>query len=712
MTDSTVPQSTVPESTIQVDPITQEVITEGLVAIMAEMRANVMRAAYSTLIALLNDFSCGLFDPSGQLIAQGPDHPGHIVPLPWGVRSCMEDLGDSLEPGDVVLLNDPYRGGTHLNDVTVLYPVFAGGRLFCFPAVRAHWGDVGGISPGSYSGEATNIFYEGIRIPPIKIVQNGSLNRSALDLIMANVRLPRDREGDLLACIGACRTGERRIGELRDKYGEDVFLAAVANNLVRSERRMRGRIAELPDGSYYAEDYLEFFTGGRLDPGRIALRLDIAGDEITADFTESSDQLPGVVNSTAAVTLAGVVIAVKSALDPGGAINAGSMRPVNVLTRPGTLVDVVFDAPANAHGEVRKRVVGVTLAALAQVAPERVSADLCGTSYANSIGGWDALRQSAFVYTASPAGGNGATRDTDGASALGNVDMGSLPLNFPAEEQESVFPVLIEEIAIRPDSEGAGRQRGGLGAIMRITMRAAASRVEYSLTCDRAVIPPWGIVGGEAAAPVLNLLEHAGAATEAFHLGKVSSYPLSAEDSLVLHAAGGGGYGDPLDRDPNAVAADVVNGYVSRARAADVYGVVLADDGEPSLEDTVSRRAGLRAKRVVVALREGEFPAYEGTRGSHRVQSLSPAIAEMLHAAHGDLIEMAPAAGAPLRAWVRIAPDAPDDCVVIDARGLLLLKSAAGEPVELRVPRTLNSANDQLVRTGRVRPAGRPASPA
>ena len=438
----------------QVDPITQEVITEGLVATMAEMRANVMRAAYSTLIALLNDFSCGLFDPAGQLIAQGPDHPGHIVPLPWGVRSCMEDLGDSLEPGDVILLNDPYRGGTHLNDVTVLYPVFTDGRLFCFPAVRAHWGDVGGISPGSYSGEATNIFYEGIRIPPLKILQRGEINKSAMDLIMSNVRLPGDREGDLLACIGACRTGERRVLELREKYGEEIFLAAIANNLARSERRTRTRIAELPDGSYFAEDYLEFFTEGRLDPGRVALRLEITGDEIVADFRESSAQLPGVVNSTAAVTLAGVVIAVKSALDPGGAINAGSMRPIQVLTTPGTLVDVAFDAPANAHGEVRKRVVGLTLAALSQVAPELVSADLCGTSYPNAVGGWDIRRESPFVYMASPAGGNGATVSDDGASALGNVDMGSLPLNFPAEEQESVFPIVIEEISLRQDSEG------------------------------------------------------------------------------------------------------------------------------------------------------------------------------------------------------------------------------------------------------------------
>ena len=698
----------------QVDPITQEVITEGLVATMAEMRANVMRAAYSTLIALLNDFSCGLFDPAGQLIAQGPDHPGHIVPLPWGVRSCMEDLGDSLEPGDVILLNDPYRGGTHLNDVTVLYPVFADGRLFCFPAVRAHWGDVGGISPGSYSGEATNIFYEGIRIPPLKILQRGEINKSAMDLIMSNVRLPGDREGDLLACIGACRTGERRVLELREKYGEEIFLAAIANNLARSERRTRTRIAELPDGSYFAEDYLEFFTEGRLDPGRVALRLEITGDEIVADFRESSAQLPGVVNSTAAVTLAGVVIAVKSALDPGGAINAGSMRPIQVLTTPGTLVDVAFDAPANAHGEVRKRVVGLTLAALSQVAPELVSADLCGTSYPNAVGGWDIRRESPFVYMASPAGGNGATVSDDGASALGNVDMGSLPLNFPAEEQESVFPIVIEEISLRQDSEGAGRQRGGLGAIMRIKVRDDARRVEYSLTCDRAVIPPWGIVGGMSARPVLNLVEHENAGTEAFHFGKVSSFPLTSGDVLVLHAAGGGGYGDPLERSPAAVTADIANGYVSAERAVDVYGVVVGPDGEADAGQTAARRADLRARRLIVTLDKSDFEPYAGIRGSHRIQPVSQNLAARLGVSEGDLVEIVPSTGAPLRAWIRIAPDLPDDVIGMDERGLQLMNSRAGAAVELRIPHTINSANDQIIRSARVRPASvspTPSSP-
>lgn len=686
----------------ELDPITQEVITEGLAATMAEMRSNVMRAAYSAVIALVQDFSCGLFNPAGDMIAQGPDHPGHIVPLPWGVRACMEDLGDDLRPGDVVMLNDPYRGGTHLNDVTVLWPVFLDGELFCFPAVRAHWADVGGISPGSYSGEATNIFYEGVRIPPIKIYSEGELNESAFRLLMTNVRVAEEREGDFLACVGACRTGEQRILEMAERYGRSLLLDVVNANLDRAERRIRKQIAELPDGEYYAEDYMEFFTEGAFDPGRVALRLVVDGDEIEADFRESSQQLPGVVNSTAAVTLAGVVIALKSALDPGGAINAGTFRPIKCLTTPGTIVDVAYDAPANAHGEIRKRVVGTTLAALAQVAPDRVSGDLCGTSYPNVIGGWDPLRNRRFVYLAAPSGGNGALQGSDGPNALGNVDMGDLPLSYPAEEQESIFPVVVEQVAVRPDSEGPGEFRGGAGVSMRV--RLLADRAEYSLTCDRALIPPWGTLGGGAAAPLFNAYQAAGDGKErlAFHLGKVSSFPLSKGDLVFLNAAGGGGYGDPLDREPDRVAEDVLDGYVTVERARDVYGVVVGVDGAVDATASADLRAQLRAQRVSCTVVESDGPAYGGIQGTHRVQRIAPATAGRLGVDEGALIELVSTRTAALRAWARLDADVAEGELPLDGAGRRMLRVSVGQQIHVRVPTTLNDANDQSVRTGRT----------
>jgi N-methylhydantoinase B len=682
------------------DPITQEVITEGLMATMAEMRANIMKAAYSAVVALVQDFSCGLFSPDGEMLSQGPDHPGHIVPLPWGVRSSMDDLGRDLHPGDVILLNDPYRGGTHLNDVTVLWPVFLEGSLFCFPAVRAHWADIGGISPGSYSGEATNIFYEGIRIPPIKIYDQGRLNESVKNLIMANVRLPEERWGDFLACIGACRTGERRILEMVERYGKDQFLSAVRANLDRAERRMRLRISELPDGMYRAEDYVEFFTNGRLDPGLVALELEIAKDEITADFRRSSRQLPGVVNSTAAVTMAGVLITLKSALDPAGRINAGVFRPIHCLTTPGTVVDVTFDAPANAHGEIRKRVVSVMLAALAQAAPELVTGDLCGSSFPNVIGGWDDIRNKRFVFLSGPSGGNGGFAEGDGPDALTNVDMGNLFLNHPSEEHESIFPVVVEEIAIRPDSGGPGKHRGGAGVTMRV--RLLAKTAEYSVTCDRAIIPPWGTLGGASAAPICNTAESPGSPTIAFQLGKVSSYPMVKGDQITLRAAGGGGYGDPLDREPTDVADDITDGYVSTTQAAEQYGVVMVD-GVPDEPATLQRRAALRAHRIHGIVSPSDTLAYTGIQASHRIQRLAPSMFERLGLVEGDLIELVSPAGSPVRAWVRLDANLKDDELPLDELGRTLLQAAVGTPIQIRVPVTFNSANDVLVREGRTR---------
>ena len=286
-----------------IDPITLEVVCEGLIAVVKEMRQTIIRASYSSVIYEFDDFSCAVFDPDGQMVAQSWDHPGHVLPLPWGVRCSLDDFAGDLHPGDVVLLNDPYRGGTHLNDVTMLYPVFApGGERIIFPAVRAHWVDVGGMVPGSYSGMSQNIYQEGVRIPPIKIVERGEVNKAAMALLMANMRVPEEREGDFHASLGTCRVAESRILKLYEKYGGDVVRGAVALNLDRTERRLREQIAKLPDGAYCYEDYLEYYDQGALDPVLMRLKLTVAGDRIIADFAGSNPQVPGVVNSSLAVT--------------------------------------------------------------------------------------------------------------------------------------------------------------------------------------------------------------------------------------------------------------------------------------------------------------------------------------------------------------------------------------------------------------------------
>jgi N-methylhydantoinase B len=665
-----------------VDPITLEVVCEGLIGIVREMRATVIRASYSPVIWDMDDFSCALFDGQGQMVAQSEDHPGHVLPMPWSVRCALEDFEGDLRPGDVVLLNDAYRGGTHLNDVTLLYPLFDGGELIIFPAVRAHWADVGGGAPGSYSGLNTNIYQEGVRIPPIKIVEEGRLNRAAMTLLLSNMRLPDDRRGDFDAALGACRIAEDRIRRLLGKYGRKTVLDCIALNLDRSERRLRDRIAALPDGEYVYEDYLEYYQEGRFDPVLMRLSLTVRGDEIVADFAGSSPQVPGVVNSTLATTGAGVLVAVKAALDPGGAINHGTFRPIRLLAPEASIVDVRLDAPAGAHGEVRKRAVSVMLGALAQVIPDLVSGDLCGTSFPNALGGHDARRRRDYVYYEAPTGGHGADGEDDGASAWGNIDFGNVRTIQSAETLEAGMPLRVERSELRRDSGGEGTSRGGLG--LRRELRLLDGEARYSVLSDRAVVPPFGVGGAGSAAPVKVSVRRGGETVELPMPGKVTGHPIRADDVVVMESAGGGGFGDPLRRDPERVRRDVLGGYVSLARAREGYGVVLTPAGAVDAAATTAERARLAAARRRLPAAADERDPYEGGRGRHRVLRLAPALGRTLGLATGDLVELLGRHPAPLRAWVRLDEIAPADRVALDALGRRILGVGVGDTVQVR----------------------------
>ncbi len=671
-----------------VDPITLEVICEGLIAIVREMRATVIRASYSPVIWDMDDFSCALFDPQGQMVAQSEDHPGHVLPMPWSVRCAMEDFAGDLRPGDVILLNDAYRGGTHLNDVTMLYPLFEGGELLIFPAVRAHWADVGGSAPGSYSGLNTNVYQEGVRIPPIKILEEGRINRAAMALLLNNMRLPEDRQGDFNASLGACRVAETRIRKLLARYGKKTVLDCIALNLDRSERRLRGRIATLPDGEYVYEDYLEFYENGGLDPVLMRLTLTKRGDEIVADFAGSSPQVPGVVNSTLATTGAGVLVAVKAVLDPDGPINHGTFRPIRLLAPPASIVDVKLDAPAGAHGEVRKRAVSVMLGALAQIVPDLVCGDLCGTSFPNAIGGRDRGRQRDFVYYEAPAGGNGAHGAGDGPSAWGNIDFGNVRTIQSAEALESGTPLLVERSELRIDSGGEGATRGGLG--LRRDLRLLSGEARYSVLSDRAVVPPFGVRGAGPAAPVMVSVLRSGDEVELPTPGKATAHPIDAGDIVSMRSAGGGGFGDPLKRDPEHVLADVAAGYVSPARARDGYGVVLTDAGEVDGDGTREQRAAIATRRRRILVDADERDAYEGKRGKHRVLRVSPGLARSLELKPGDLVELRGRHPAPLRAWITLDLTATDrETIPLDALGRRILGVQPGDTVEihpLRMP--------------------------
>ena len=665
------------------DPITLEILTEVLISIVREMRATVFRTARSVAIYEAKDFSCGLFDHTSEVVAQSEDIGAHVVPLPWSVRSAMAEFGSDLAPGDVILLNDPYRGGTHLNDVTLIYPVFEDGRLILFPAVREHWADVGGMVPGSLSGEATEIYQEGMRIPPIKIVERGTLNRAAMALILSNMRVPDEREGDFHAGLAACKTAERRIRESVARYGLPTLLAAIRQNLDRSEARMRAQIAALPDGEYYYEDYLETFPAGRLEPLLLPLRLTIRGADLVADFTGASPQVPVPVNSTLAVSAASVFIALKSILDPAAPLNQGSFRPISVIAPEGTIVNVTAPAPAGSHGEIRKRVIAVTVGALAQIVPGLVAGDLFRTSFHNLVGGVHPRTGKQFVHYEWASGGNGAFAEDDGPSAMASIDWGDLNTVQPTEVLETRFPLRVEWSALAPDSGGVGRQRGGLS--MQRGLRLVGPEATYSVLADGAVLPAFGILGGGSGIPVGSHVIRDGGDLRFPTPGKVGGFRLVKDDVLVLQSAGGGGYGDPLERPVERVVGDLRDGYISPAACRERYGVVVRDGLEVDAAATASLRRELAARRRWLTVTATDDTLYlRGAVSRRRICRLHPADAQHAGLADGAIVELVAARAAPLRAWLVADADVAPGRVPLDPLGRRVLGVAAGEPLHVR----------------------------
>jgi N-methylhydantoinase B len=678
---------------VVIDPITLEVLSQALISTVREMRATVCRTASSVAIYDAKDFSCGLFAPDSQVVAQSEDIGSHVVPLPWSVRSAMEKLGPGLAPGDVILVNDPYSGGTHLNDVTVIYPIFKDGRLIFFPAVRAHWADVGGMVPGSMSGKATDIYQEGIRIPPIKIIEGGKTNEAALELMMSNMRVPEERLGDLNASFASCRVAEKRILEICDRYGIDQLMEAVRLDMDRAEARMRASIDRLPNGTYYYEDYLETFMGGKFEPLLLPLALTIRDDRMIADFTGASTQVPFPVNSTAAVSAASVFIAVKSVFDPAAPLNQGSFRPIDVITPPGTIVNVQRPAPAGSHGEIRKRVIATMIGALSQVAPTQVAGDLCRTSFHNLLGGFDTRAKREWVHYEWSAGGNGAFAEDDGPSVMAPIDWGDLVTVQSTEVMELRMPLLVESSRLAIDSGGAGRTRGGLA--MQRGLRVLAPEARYSLLADGAVVPAFGVLGGMSGFPVGAWIDRDGEIEDFDSPGKISGHHVEERAMVMIRSAGGGGYGDPLERDPERVAVDVEEGYVSEQAARQLYGVVLRPDGSADAAASDRARQRLRGLRFHIATVAAVDSFEAGAVSRRRVIKLNPRDAAAIGVTEDELIEMDASVAASLRGWVRIDSNVPKGCLPIDERACAIMKIKVGDKVELR--RILSSVRPRVL---------------
>jgi N-methylhydantoinase B len=499
---------------ISIDPAELSIAAALFSSVAEEMGVTLGRTAHSPNIKERKDYSCAIFDPEGRLIAQAAHMPVHLGAMPTAVAATLPLA--PLAPGDVVILNDPYLGGTHLPDITMVSPVFlnsqpegqAPGTLVGFVASRAHQADVGGMSPGSMP-LAQELIQEGLIIPPIKLYDRGNLNEGVFNLLLRNMRAPDERRGDLDAQLAAQRTGEDRLRETISRYGEQQASTLVTALMDYAERMTRAAIASVPDGAYEFEDFLDD-DGITDEPVPIRVRVTIDGDSIHCDFTGSSPERPSSVNAVAAVTTSAVYYVVRCLLEtmPGGdtvPANDGCFRPVS-LTLPECSVVASCPPRAVAAGNVEtsQRITDVVLGALAKALPDVIPAASCGSMNNVAIGGWDTQRDRAFAYYETVGGGAGASPTHDGLDAV-HTHMTNT-MNTPAEALEMTYPFRLLEYSIRRGSGGKGHHPGGDGIVRTWQFLSPAS---VTLLTDRRSIPPWGLNGGNPGTPGRNLLHHA-----------------------------------------------------------------------------------------------------------------------------------------------------------------------------------------------------------
>ena len=555
----------------EIDPATFEVVKNALYCAAEEMKVVLAKTAYSPLLKVAGDYSCGLFDVQGEMVAQGPDLPIHLGSMPLAVKAVIQAFG-TFEPGDVFIHNDPYFGGSHLPDVNVVTPAFHEGTLLGFACVRAHWPDIGSATPGSY-GATTEIYGEGLRLPPVKLHAAGVPNRDVEAIIFTNVRTPDERRGDLRAQLAANHRGVTRLQELARKYGVPRLLAIMQEVMDYSERMMRALVAALPDGTASFEDFCDgdgvLENGDKEDrPFWIRLRVDKRGDRLTVDFAGTDLQVPGPMNAPLNVTASGIYCALKMIADPDDLVppNSGCWRPITLAAAPGTVVSAEAPAPVvYANHEISHRVCDMLFGAMAQLAPDRVMACSQGTSAILTLGGVDGRTGGRYVSYETIKGGFGARPSKDGitgiASGISNT------MNTPIEVLEMSFPVRVERYAIVPDTGGPGRFRGGCG-VERV-WRILGQPSHASVCLERTKSAPFGLAGGGPGAPGRIAVGSDGAERELVSKGAFTAAP-GAE--IRLRAPGAGGFGPAAARAPERLRDDVINGYVSPAAAATQYG--------------------------------------------------------------------------------------------------------------------------------------------
>jgi len=576
------------------DPITLSVIYNRLLTINQEMGITMINTSISPIFAEVHDFSCAICDWNNRIVAQIDGVPSHTASAMEAVKAVSREFGDDINPGDVFVLNDPYLGGTHLPDVTIMKPVFFDNQLQFIAINRAHHGDVGGMEAGSYCPDATELFHEGIRIPPVRIYKNDEPIMDVVNMIKINTRMPEDLWVDMKAQVASCRVAERRIIEMIEKYEVAKTRETIEDIHRYAEHRMRMEIAKLEDGTYMGESCLDS-DGFSDDPVKIRVSITIQGDTALVDFSGSSEQVTGFVNSPIANTATCVYVAfLTTVTTPDIPHNEGVYRPIQITAPEGSVVNPRFPAPvASCTLDTACAILEACWIALSRVLPDRVPA---GWNRWNgpTITGIDPRNNNFYVmFGFNGFGGAGGLPGMDGRHYIGDgIDLGGL-IAPNIETNEMDYPHITEFNEFTPDSCGAGKFRGGCGAKYRIRMHD--DKPGLVMFGDGKVFPPYGLYGGKPGSCNLAFINQG--TEEERELKAKESLQLKKNDVYTSYPSGGGGWGDPLERDPDMVRTDVKNGIVSLKSACENYGVVLEDpDYTINNEKTTSLREQKRSE--------------------------------------------------------------------------------------------------------------------
>jgi N-methylhydantoinase B len=563
------------------DPIAFELFKNAIFSIADEMALTVMRTTYSGVLKDNMDFSTALVDTDGKLVAQGLTLPGHLGSIPTAMESIMRQFGDNMGPGDIFIMNDPFDGGMHLPDIFVIKPIYVDGQRLAFAATVCHHTDVGGRVPGSNASDSTEVYAEGLRIAPMKMYEGGQRNDTLFTFIGKNVRVPVKVFGDLRAQLAACHIAERQFVELVTRHGADTVKLYMQEVIDYAERLTRAAIAQLPDGVYGFEDWIDDDGIDVGKPIRLFVTLTKQGDSLIADWTGSSPQVKGAINNTLSYTKAATYCAIRSVLPPGIPNNEGVFRAIEVIAPPGTIANVVLPGATAARGLTGFRMVDCCFGALAMMVPDKVFAASDGGNTGISIGGYDADRKP-FIYVDFTCGTWGGRPFADGLD--GNSNMFANMASTSVEITEAEHPIQILAYEFIADKAGAGKYRGGTP--YRRDYRFLEAEGILQVRSDRRTIRPYGLYGGYPGKPSWNYLNPD---RENQPLESKLTMTITRGDVFRHEVAGAGGWGDPLERDPTVVLKDVRNELLSLAMATREYGVVI-DTHNWKVDETATQR--------------------------------------------------------------------------------------------------------------------------